>query len=116
MDFLIILEAEPGSTERTGNALQFALTMTRRDDVTVRLFVMGDAVAAAIANPGARDGAEVVARALRSLVMSGVALAVCDASLAARGIAEDELILGAIASPMSLLADWALAADRVVAF
>jgi sulfur relay (sulfurtransferase) complex TusBCD TusD component (DsrE family) len=48
--------------------------------------------------------------------MSGVALAVCDASLAARGIAEDELILGAIASPMSLLADWALAADRVVAF
>lgn len=115
MDFLIILEAEPGATERIENALLFALTMTRRDDVTVRLFVMGDAVAAAKAEPVGRDGgAPGVARSLRSLVMSGVELAVCDVSLAARGIADDQLILGAIVSPMSLLADWVLAADRVL--
>jgi uncharacterized protein involved in oxidation of intracellular sulfur len=115
MDFLIILDAEPGATERIENALRFALTMTRRDDVTVRLFLMGDAVAAAKAEPGTL-GAAGVARTLRGLVMSGVELAICDASLAARGIADDELIVGAIVSPMSLLADWAMAADRVVTF
>jgi Uncharacterized conserved protein involved in intracellular sulfur reduction len=116
MDFLIILDAGPVTTERTENALQFALAMTRRDDVNVRVFVMGDAVVVARADPGAVDRADGAARTLRSLVMSGAELAVCDASLASRQIANDELIVGATASPMSLLADWALAADRVLAF
>ncbi len=124
MHFLIILDTEAGETERTENALQLALAVTRRDDVTVRLFVLGDAVAAARAEPGMPDGpagtvdgeAALPARTLHHLVMSGVEIAVCDASLAARGIARDELMVGATASPLSLLADWALVADRVLTF
>lgn len=114
MEFLIILDPGPGETERTDNALQFALTLTRRDDVTVRLFVMGDAVAAAKAGPGTPAGAGSAGRILRSLVKSGVDLAICDTNLAARGIGDDQLIVGAVASPMSRLADWAVAADRVL--
>jgi uncharacterized protein involved in oxidation of intracellular sulfur len=116
MEFLIILDPGPAPAERVENALQLALTMTRRDDVTVRLFLMGDAVAAAKAEQGTLDGGGNPARTLRSLVMSGAELAVCDASLAARGLANDELIVGAVASPMSQLADWVLTADRVLTF
>lgn len=114
MDFLIILDAGPMTTERTENALEFALAMTRRDDVNVRVFVMGDAVA--VAQSGASGGAEGAARMLHSLIMSGAEVSVCDASLASRDIAADELIVGAAVSPMSLLADWALATDHVLAF
>lgn len=116
MELLIILDPGPAPAERVDNALQLALRMTRRDDVIVRLFLMGDAVVAATAEPGTPTGAGGPAQVLRSLVMSGVELAVCDASLAARGLAADELIVGAVASTMSRLADWVLAADRVLTF
>ena len=116
MELLIILDPGPAPAERIDNALQLALTMTRRDDVIIRLFLMGDAVAAAMAEPGMPAGAGSPARTLRSLVMSGVEVAVCDAGLATRGLATDELIVGAVASTMSRLADWVLAADRILTF
>ena len=51
MKLLFILNDAPYGSERTYNALRLAGSAARKDDVETKLFLIGDAVAAATTSP-----------------------------------------------------------------
>ncbi len=48
MNVLIILNDPPYGTERSYNGLRLAPSLARRDDVSLRVFLIGDAVGCAM--------------------------------------------------------------------
>ena len=56
MKALVILNDAPYGTERAYNGLRLALSLAKRDEVEVRVFLMGDAVGCAVAGQQTPDG------------------------------------------------------------
>ena len=116
MNVLLIANGPAYGSELPFNALRLAGTLAKRDDVQVRLFLMGDAVVAAIDNQDLPDGYYHLDRMLRNLDRKGGEIGCCGTCLDARGIGNDQLVDGAHRSTMEELADWTLEADRIVSF
>ena len=116
MKLLFILNGPPYGTERTYNGLRLARTTVHKPGVEVRVFLIGDAVAAA------KDGQKVPAgyynlgTMLDGLIKHGGVVGVCGSCIDARGIAETELSAGARRSSMDELTAWTLEADKVLTF
>jgi uncharacterized protein involved in oxidation of intracellular sulfur len=116
MNVLLIANGPAYGSELPFNALRLASALAKRDDVHIRLFLMGDAVVAAIDNQDLPDGYYHLDRMLNGLARKGADLGSCGTCLDARGIDDDQLVEGAHRSTMEELADWTLEADRIVTF
>lgn len=113
---LFLLNDPAYGSERTYNALRLAYALGKRDGVQVRIFLMGDAVAAAHAGQSTPQGYYNLERMLGASVRRGAEVGCCGTCLDARGIAEPDLAEGAGRSSLEELADWTLWADRVLVF
>ena len=116
MNALLILNDPPYGTERSYNGLRLALALAKVPDVRLRVFLMADAVACARRGQSTPDGFYNIERMLKGLVGRGVAISACGTCLDARGLTEGDLADGIHRSSMAELAEWAIAADRVVTF
>jgi uncharacterized protein involved in oxidation of intracellular sulfur len=116
VNVLVIANGPAYGSELPFNALRLAVTLAKRDDVHVRLFLMGDAVVAAIDGQDLPDGYYHLDRMLRGLARKGADVGCCGTCMDARGIVEERLVDGAHRSTMEELADWTLEADRIVTF
>jgi uncharacterized protein involved in oxidation of intracellular sulfur len=116
MNVLLIANGPAYGSELPYNALRLATTLAKRDDVHVRLFLMGDAVVAAIDEQDLPDGYYHLDRMLKGLARKGTDVGCCGTCLDARGIGDDRLVDGAHRSSMEELADWTLEAERIVTF
>ena len=114
--YLFILNDPPYGTERSYNGLRLALSLAKRDEVEVRVFLMGDAVGCAVSGQQTPDGYYNLERMIKGLAKRRVPVACCGTCLKARGIADDRLADGATHSSLEELTDWTLWADRVVTF
>jgi uncharacterized protein involved in oxidation of intracellular sulfur len=113
---LFILNDPPYGTERTYNGLRLAAALAKRDGPQVRVFLMGDAVAAAIANQKLPDGYYHLDRMIGTCARHGADIACCGTCMDARGITDDMLTKGAHRSTLDELADWTASADTVITF
>ncbi len=113
---LFILNDPPYGTERTYNGLRLAAALAKRDGPEVRVFLMGDAVAAAIANQKLPDGYYHLDRMIGTCARHGADIACCGTCMDARGITDDMLTKGARRSTLDELADWTASADTVITF
>jgi uncharacterized protein involved in oxidation of intracellular sulfur len=113
---LFIVNDPPYGTERTYNALGLAGALARRDDTGVRVFLMGDAVGAAIANQKLPDGYYHLDRILGTCARRGADIGCCGTCMDARGITEDMLAKAARRSALDELADWTLSAGKIITF
>lgn len=113
MQTLFILNDAPYGSERSYNALRLARAIAKREGESVRLFLMGDAVACAKAGQKVPEGYYNAGDMVR-LVGGDVGL--CGTCLDARGITADELIEGARRSTLNELATWTAEADKVLVF
>jgi uncharacterized protein involved in oxidation of intracellular sulfur len=113
---LFILNDPPYGSERVFNGLRLANAVAKRDDVQVRVFLMGDAVVAAMANQRLPDGYYHLDRMLASVARHGADVGCCSTCIDARGITDDMLADDTCRSTMDELAEWTLWADRVVNF
>jgi uncharacterized protein involved in oxidation of intracellular sulfur len=113
---LLILNDPPYGTERSFNGLRLAGTLAHRDGVEVRVFLMGDAVACAMAHQQVPDGYYHLDRMIESAARHGADIGCCTSCLDARGITDDMLTKGAARSSLDELADWTVWADNVVTF
>jgi uncharacterized protein involved in oxidation of intracellular sulfur len=113
---LFVLNDPPYGSERSYNGLRLALSLAKRDDTDVRVFLMGDAVGCAVAGQQTPDGYYNLERMLKGLAHKGVPVACCGTCLKARGIPDELLVPGATHSSLEELADWTLWAERVVSF
>lgn len=116
MNVLFIVNGPAYGSELPFNALRLASTLSKRDGVQVRVFLMGDAVVSAIDGQQLPDGYYHLDRMIRSLSRRGGEIGCCGTCLDARGLDEGQLVEGASRSTMEQLADWTLEADRIVTF
>lgn len=114
MKILVIVNDQPYGSERPYNALRLAGSMAKRDGVELRVFLLGDAVACAIAGQQLPEGYYHLDRMLKPLVRRGE-VACCGTCLDARGIEEGRLIEGARRSTLEELTDWTLWAEKILA-
>lgn len=115
MKFLVIVNDQPYGSERPFNALRLAGSLAKREEVEIRVFLMGDGVGCAIAGHRLPDGHYHLDRMLKPIVRRGE-VACCGTCLDARGLSEDQLIEGARRSTLEELTDWTLWADRTLEF
>lgn len=116
MKTLLILNDAPYGSERTYNGLRLGGSMSRQDNTQVKLFLIGDAVAAAKAGQKVPSGYYNVATMVGAVVRHGGEVGVCGSCIDARGIGEPELLEGAHRSSMDELTAWTLEADKVLVF
>ena len=112
---LMIVNDQPYGSERPYNALRLAGSLAKRDDVDLRMFLLGDAVACAVAGQQLPDGHYHLDRMLKPLVRAGE-VACCGTCLDARGLSEEQLVDGARRSTLEELTDWTLWAETTLSF
>ena len=116
MNILVIASGPPYGSEHSYNALRLAGSLAKRDDVGIRVFLLGDAVGCAMAGQVLPDGYYHLDRMLAAALRRGAEVGLCGTCMDARGIDEAELVEGARRSSLEELTDWTLAADKVLTF
>ena len=113
MNTLFILNDGPYGTERSYNALRLARALAKTDGQTIRVFLMGDAVACAKSGQKVPEGYYNAGDMVR---MVGGEVGLCGTCMDARGMAAEEVVEGARRSTLKELAEWTAAADKVLIF
>ena len=117
MNILIVINDAPYGTEKAYNALRLAMTLQKEHrDVTVRVFLMADAVGCALPGQETPKGYYNIERMLKSVLQSGGEIKACGGCSYARGIAKLPLIEGVEISNMSEFTEWTIQADKVMNF
>jgi uncharacterized protein involved in oxidation of intracellular sulfur len=113
MDILIVANDPPYGTERLHNALRLAHSLGKADPVaSVSAFLMGDAMAGALAGQRTPEGCHDVGRVLSG----GGSVRLCGTCMDARGITDAHVTEGAKRSTMDELGARTLTADKVLVF
>lgn len=113
--FLFIVNDAPYGNERAYNALRLAGTLANREDVSVRVFLLADAVNCAKAGQKVPEGYYNVQLMLGKVIRKGE-VALCGTCMDARGLSETEIIDGAKRSTLAQLAEWTVEADKILVF
>lgn len=82
----------------------------------VRIFLMADAAACAVARQNTPTGYYNIERMLKYSINKGAKVKICGSCAEARGLEYDRLIEGAKISTMAELTKWVVESDKVVTF
>ncbi len=114
---LIIINDAPYGTEKAYNGFRLALQLGREHPGTeVRVFLMADAAACAVAGQQTPEGFYNIERMLRAVLAKGGQVKVCGSCAAARGLRQELFVEGAEISNMTEFAAWVTGSDKVVTF
>ena len=117
MNVLMILNDQPYGTERTYNGLRLAVNLLSKvQDVSVTVFLMGDAVAAAKTGQQTPTGYYNLERMVKGVVTRKGRVLLCGTCLDARGLKAEELVAGSSRSTMDELTELTAAAEKVLVF
>jgi uncharacterized protein involved in oxidation of intracellular sulfur len=117
MKILFIVNDAPYGSEKLYNALRLAMKLQQeRADSEVRVFLMADAVTAALPGQTTPQGYYNVERMLKAVANKGGEVKACGTCVEARGLEKLGLIEGVAVSTMSQLAQWVVDSDRVLTF
>jgi uncharacterized protein involved in oxidation of intracellular sulfur len=117
MKVLFILNEAPYGSEKTYNALRLAMALQKDQPGTeVRIFLMADAVTAALPAQGTPQGYYNIERMIRAVIAKGGQVKLCGTCCEARGIKALPLLEGAEVSTMSRLAQWTVESEKVLVF
>jgi uncharacterized protein involved in oxidation of intracellular sulfur len=98
INVLVIVNDQPYGSERPYNALRLAGSLAKRDEVQLRVFLLGDAVACAVAGQQLPDGHYHLDRVLKPLV-NRAEVGCCGTCLDARGLNRSSSSTGCAARP-----------------
>ena len=115
---LIIVSAPAYGSERMLSALRLATAIATQEVETVdlRLFMMSDAVTVGLAGQADVQAGGGLQQMVEGLLVHGAQIHLCRTCTLARGVAEPALISGVQIGTLTELAEWTLAADKVVSF
>lgn len=112
---LIVANGAPYGSESLFNALRLGIALQEQEKTDLKLFLMSDAVGAALAGQSPAEGYN-LRQMLEILLAQGTQIRLCKSCTDARGITPLPLIEGIEIGTLSLLALWTLAADKVLTF
>ena len=115
---LIIVHAPAYGSERMLSALRLATAIAGQEVETVdlRLFMMSDAVTVGLPNQASAETGGGLQQMLEGLVQHGAQIRLCRTCAQARGIVDLTLIPGVSIGTLPELAEWTLAADKIITF
>ena len=117
MKILFILNDAPYGSEKQYNALRLAMKLQQEHpDTEVRVFLMADAVTAALPGQTTPQGYYNIERMFKAVINKGGQVKICGTCAEGRGIQSLGLIQGAEISTMSQLAQWVVDSDKVLTF
>ena len=117
MQALLILNDPPYGTERCYNGLRLSLALQKSDPaITVTVFLMADAVAAAKSGQKTPDGYYNVERMLKGILAGKGQVLLCGTCMEARGVSDTDIVAGARRSNMAELATMTVSAEKVLVF
>jgi uncharacterized protein involved in oxidation of intracellular sulfur len=117
MKILFILNDAPYGSEKVYNALRLAMKLQQEHAAAeIRVFLMADAITAALPNQATPQGYYNVERMLKAVISKGAQVNVCGTCAEGRGIHGLGLIDGAEISTMSQLTQWVMNSDKVLTF
>ncbi len=116
MKCLLILNEPPYGTERTYNGLRLARSLASKGAAEIRVFLMGDATAGAVAGQSVPQGYYNIGDMLGMVMRREGSVGVCGTCMDARGLKDDSLVKGAQRSTMEELTEWCEWADKVLVF
>ena len=112
---LFVLNDAPYGNERAYNGLRLAGALAAKDDQSVRLFLMADAVGCAKSGQKVPEGYYNVQLMLGKVARKGE-VGLCGTCMDARGLRDEEMIDGARRGTLAQLAGWTAEADKVLVF
>lgn len=117
MKILLLLNDAPYGSEKPYNALRLAMALQKEhSDAELRIFLLADAVACALANQSTPQGYYNLERMLKAVMSKGAQVKGCGTCCDARGLRTAPLIDGVEISTMSQLAEWVSDSDRSLVF
>jgi len=117
MKTLIVINDPPYGTERAWNALRLATNLlVKHDDVELSVFLLGDAVGVAKSGQQTPNGYYNLERMIENILRKSAKVLICGTCMDARGLAQDELIEGALRSTMDELTTLTYEAVKVLVF
>lgn len=117
MKILFIINDAPYGNEKMYNALRLAHQLKKSGaDTDVRVFLMADAVTAALPGQETPNGYYNISRMLQLVLNNGGVIKICGSCAQARGLSGLPLLEGVEMSNMPELAIWTLESDRVLVF
>ena len=112
---LFVLNDAPYGNAHAYNGLRLAGALAAKEDQTVRLFLMADAVGCAKSGQKVPEGYYNVQVMLGKVARKGE-IGLCGTCMDARGLRDEEMIDGARRGTLAQLADWTAEADKVLVF
>lgn len=117
MKVLFILNDAPYGSEKTYNALRLAMALQKdHPGIEVRIFLMADAVTAALPAQSTPQGYYNIERMVKGVIAKGGQVKLCGTCSEAMGIKTLPLVDGAEVSTMSQLAQWTVGSEKVLVF
>ncbi|MBA4214999.1 MAG: hypothetical protein C0449_18150 [Polaromonas sp.] len=116
MKTLLILNDAPYGSERTYNGARLAGALSSQEEQEVKVFLIGDAAAAAHNKQKVPTGFYNLEVMLGSVLRHGGDIGVCGTCMDARGMAAEDLIPGAHRSTLDELTQWTAWADKALVF
>ena len=117
MKILFILNDAPYGSEKVYNALRLAMKFQQEHAAAeIRVFLMADAVTAALPNQTTPQGYYHVERMLKAILSKGGQVKACGTCVEARGLEHLALVEGVEVSTMSQLAQWVVESEKVLTF
>ena len=114
---LIIVNDAPYGTEKAYNVLRMAMAIQKGDaSVTVKMFLLADAVFCALQKQRTPNGYYNIERMLKSVVSRGGEIKACVGCSEARGVDTREFIDGVQLSNMKEFAQLTIECDKVISF
>jgi len=115
---LIIINDAPYGTEKAYNALRMAMTLQKehKDEVSVKIFLLADAVFCALPNQNTPTGYYNIERMLKSVIQKGGDVKTCGGCSQARGIDKLNFLKGVKLSNMKEFTLWTVECDKVLTF
>ena len=117
MKILLILNDAPYGSENVYNALRLAMKLQLEHAAAeIRIFLMADAVTAALPGQTTPQGYYNVQRMLQAIINKQGHVKACGTCIEARGLDKLALIEGIEVSTMSQLAQWVVDSDKALTF
>jgi uncharacterized protein involved in oxidation of intracellular sulfur len=113
--YTIIVNDAPYGTERSYNGLRTAITLQKRENIDIKLFLMSDATFCALSDQKTPDGYYNISRMIKSIAKRG-SIGACGTCMDVRGLSQTNLIDGVHRSSMNELTDWIIASEKVITF
>lgn len=116
MQIVIVANGAAYGSESLFNSLRLAIALREQDpSITLRLFLMSDAVTAGLRGQKPAEGYN-IQQMLEILTAQGVPVKLCKTCADGRGISALPLVEGVEIGTLVELAQWTLAADKVLTF